>query len=237
MNRLVAPRADPQTAARAYWTMGRDDGDRAFRMARKHSRLVRKLRIALPITLVMLVGGISLWTWINPLRLLAGTPVSISDVLISGTKLTMEHPKLAGFTRDARPYNITAKAAAQDLKRPDLVELRDLHATFQMEDKSTGVLNAPDGIFNSKKDTLTLGKTELVMSNGYKVWLESAEVDIRSSNVVSERPVEVEMLQGKVNSDRLEMTGGGALIVFQGNVRMTMQLNSAPVEANQAGNR
>jgi lipopolysaccharide export system protein LptC len=233
MNRLVAPRADPEMA-RTYWTMGRGDGDRAFREARRHSRLVRRLRIALPIALVVLLGGISLWTWINPLRVLAGAPISMSDVLISGTKLTMEHPKLAGFTRDARPYNITAKAAAQDLKRPDLVELRDLHATFQMEDKSTGVLIAPDGTFNSKKDTLSLGKTELVMSNGYKVWLESAEVDIRSSNVISERPVEVEMLQGKVNSNRLEMTGGGALIVFEGNVRMTLQLNSASPEAETA---
>jgi lipopolysaccharide export system protein LptC len=233
MNRLVAPRADPEMAP-TYCTMGRGDGDRAVREARRHSRLVRRLRIALPIALVVLLGGISLWTWINPLRVLAGAPISMSDVLISGTKLTMEHPKLAGFTRDARPYNITAKAAAQDLKRPDLVELRDLHATFQMEDKSTGVLNAPDGVFNSKKDTLSLGKTELVMSNGYKVWLESAEVDIRSSNVVSERPVEVEMLQGKVNSNRLEMTGGGALIVFEGNVRMTLQLNSASPEAETA---
>ena len=42
MNRVITARTDPQTA-RAYWTMSRGDSERAFRAARRHSRLVRVL--------------------------------------------------------------------------------------------------------------------------------------------------------------------------------------------------
>jgi len=47
MSRVIAARDDPETT-RSYWTMSRGDADRAFRSARRHSRMVRILRIAVP---------------------------------------------------------------------------------------------------------------------------------------------------------------------------------------------
>ena len=47
MSRVITARTDPETT-RAYWTMGRGDAERAFRAARRHSRMVRILRIAVP---------------------------------------------------------------------------------------------------------------------------------------------------------------------------------------------
>ena len=111
MNLPVAARVD-EKIAHTYWTMARSDTDRAFRMARKHSRNVRILRVAVPSVMVVFFGSFILWTWLNPMRLLNGVPANFGDVVISGTKITMEQPRLTGFTRDARPYELTAKAAA-----------------------------------------------------------------------------------------------------------------------------
>ena len=84
MNRVITARADPE-AVRAYWTMSRGDSERAFRAARRHSRLVRFLRIALPLAVVLITVGMSLLTWFNPLRMLATLPVNINDLVVSGT--------------------------------------------------------------------------------------------------------------------------------------------------------
>ena len=52
-------------------------------------------------------------------------------------------------------------------------------------------------------------------------------VDIRKGNVVSEKPVEVEMLQGTLNANRLEIVNSGELVRFDGGVNMTVMLDSA----------
>ena len=108
MNRLIAARTDPQTA-RAYWTMSRGDSERAFRTARRHSRAVRILRIVIPVGVALTIVGVTLITYFNPLRVLAKLPINLNDLVVSGTKITMEQPRLSGFTRDARAYELSAE--------------------------------------------------------------------------------------------------------------------------------
>src|SRR5438105_1563637 len=110
---------DPH-AARVFTRAGRGNGDRAFRAAVRHSRNVRILRIAVPAAVVLaLIGGIGFATLVNPIRLLAKVPIDIGSVVVSGTKIMMQQPRIAGFTRDNRRYNLTAQAAGQDLANPD----------------------------------------------------------------------------------------------------------------------
>ena len=128
MNRVITARADQQTA-RAYWTMGRGDSERAFRAARRHSRLVRILRVAVPACgAARSVIDLVLVTCFNPLRMLTNLPINVGDLVVSGTKITMEQPRLSGFTRDARAYELTADTAAQDITKPDIVELHNIRA-------------------------------------------------------------------------------------------------------------
>ena len=81
-------------------------------------------------------------------------PIDISNLVVSGTKVTMEQPRLSGFTNDARAYEFTADAAAQDLTKPDIVELRNIHAKVEMQDKSTMQMTAVTGIYDTKAETL-----------------------------------------------------------------------------------
>ena len=225
MNRLIAARPDPQLE-RAYWTMGRGDAERAFRSARRHSRLVRLLRIALPLAVVLGLIGVTLVTYFNPLRMLAKLPIDIDNLVVSGTKVTMEQPRLSGFTHDARAYELTATAAAQDLTKPDIVELHNLHAKLQMLDKSTMELSATTGIYDTKAESLKLDNNILLSSStGYQGRLTEATIDIPKGHVVSTHPVELKMLQGTLNANGLEVVNSGELIRFAGGVDMTMMLN------------
>jgi lipopolysaccharide export system protein LptC len=227
MNRVITARPEPQTA-RSYWTMSRGDNERAFRVARRHSRLVRILRVAIPFAVVAGLTVITLVTYYNPLRMLNKLPIDISNLVVSGSKVTMEQPRLSGFTKDARAYEFTADAAAQDLTKPDIVELRNIHAKVEMQDKTTMQMTAVTGIYDTKAETLRLeSNIVLSSSNGYKGRLSEARVDIRKATVVSDQPVELELLQGTLNANRLEIVDSGDLVRFHGGVSMVMMLNDA----------
>ena len=228
MSRVITARNDPETA-RAYWTTSRGDAERAFHAARRHSRLVRILRIAVPASVAVGVIIIALITYFNPLRMLARLPINIDNLVVSGTKVTMEQPRLSGFTRDARAYELTADTAAQDMTKPDIVELRNIRAKVEMQDKSSMEMTAVTGIYDAKGETLKLDQNILLNSStGYQGHLSEALVDIRKGNVVSEHPVEVKLLQGTLNANRLDIFDSGDVIRFHGGVIMDMMLNQPP---------
>jgi lipopolysaccharide export system protein LptC len=234
MTQPIAARPDPQ-AVRAYWTMSRGSTERAFRAARRHSRLVRILRVALPVAVLAILAVTVMVTYLNPLRMLAKLPVNIGNLVVSGTKITMEQPRLAGFTRDGRPYEVTAIAAAQDVTKPDIVELHDIRAKVQMQGNGTIHLSADSGIYDTKGEMLKLTDNILLTSSsGYECRLSEATIDTRKGNVVSEHPVEVKMLQGTLNSKRLDVIDSGDLVRFGGGVTMVLMLKQPDSPSGKA---
>ena len=199
--------------------MSRGNTERAFLAARRHSRLVRILRIAVPTVVSFALVVVILITYLNPLRMLAKLPINIDNLVVSGTKVTMEQPRLAGFTRDARAYELTADTAAQDMTKPDIIELRNIRAKVEMQDKSTMELNAATGLYDAKGETLRLDRDIVLNSStGYQGRLSEALVDIRKGNVISEHPVEVRLLQGTLNANRLDIIDSGEVIRFHATV-------------------
>ena len=234
MSRLITARTDPQTA-RAYWTMSRGDSERAFSAARRHSRLVRILRVAVPVVVVIGAAGTMLVTYFNPLRMIGKLPIDPGKLVVSGTKITMEHPRLSGFTRDSRAYELTADAAAQDLAKPDIIELKNVHAKVQMQDNSTVTMSAVNGAYDSKAEKVQLNRgIVLTSSAGYQGHLSEAMIDVRKGDVVSNHPVELKMLQGTLNAKRLHIVNSGDLVRFDGGVTMVLMLNQHLEKLNSA---
>ena len=219
-----------------HYTAGtRNDGDRQFRAAQRHSRRVRLLRRAIPVGILALFGVLIGSAWINPLGMLTKLPIDPGKLLVSGTKITMEAPRLAGFTRDARPYEFTARAAAQDLTKPDVLELKDIHAKIEMQDKARMEMTAASGIYDTKSDVLKLtDNIQLSSSAGYSGRLSEAVIDVRKGDVVTQHPVEVILLNGTLNANRLEVVNNGELLRFDGGVAMNMMLNQS--DSNPATN-
>jgi lipopolysaccharide export system protein LptC len=196
-----------------------------FAVAARHSRMVRVLRVAVPAAVILSMLAILLTSIFNPFRmLLPKLPIEMGNLVVSGTKITMESPHMAGYTPDQRPYEVWAKTATQDITDPDRVDLRTLRAKVLMEDQSTTViLDALNGMMDNKQQTLDLHKDiYLQSSTGYEAWLSQAFVDMAKGTVNSDEHVDVKMLNGTVSSDRLRITGGGEVVRFEGNVVMNL---------------
>ena len=211
----------PGRAATEFSANSRGSFERSYRAALRHSRYVRWLRICVPAgiaALLLTVIGINYMPPIGGFRL----PGELGKLVIHGTRITMQQPRLAGYTVDSRAYEFSADAAGQDITKPNLVELHQLHAKMEMQDSSTVEMSAVSGVYDAKTEMLTLREDiQLVSSTGYEGRLSEAVIDVRKGNVVSDKPVSVKMLDGFLNAKRLDIVDRGSVVRFSG-VAMTL---------------
>jgi lipopolysaccharide export system protein LptC len=202
--------------------------DARFAIAARHSRMVRVLRIAVPAVVGLAMAGVVAISIFNPFRaLMKQLPIDMDNLVVSGTKITMESPHMSGFTPDQRPYEVWAKTATQDLTDPDHVELKTPRAKVLQEDRSTVTMEARTGLFDTKAQLLDLRKDIFLQSStGYEARLSQAMLDIGKGTVTSEEPVDVKLLNGTLTADRLRITEKGALVRFEGHVVMNLIMDS-----------
>jgi lipopolysaccharide export system protein LptC len=195
-----------------------------FAAAARHSRMVRILRVAVPAAVVLAMAAIVGVSIFNPFRMLIPKlPVDMGNLVVSGTKITMESPHLSGYSTDQRPYELWAKAAIQDLTDPDHVELQTLRTKVLMEDRSTVTMDARTGYFDSKQQLLDLRKDIFLQSStGYEAKLSQAFVDINKGTVTSDEHVDVKLLNGTLTADKLRIFNSGEVVRFEGNVVMNL---------------
>src|SRR5215475_14572670 len=105
------------------------DRERVFRAAARHSRWVRFYRRAIPVSLVLVLATVAALAYFKPLQKLANLPIDPSRLSLSGTK---------------------------DLGNPGVLELKDVSAKVETQDKATVTLQAATGIYDTKVDTLML---------------------------------------------------------------------------------
>jgi lipopolysaccharide export system protein LptC len=195
-----------------------------FAAAARHSRMVRILRVAVPAAVVLAMATVLGMSIFNPFRMLIPKlPVDMGNLVVSGTKVTMESPHLSGYSTDQRPYEMWAKAAIQDLTDPDHVELQTLRTKVLMEDRSTVTMDARTGYFDSKQQLLDLRKDIFLQSStGYEAKLSQAFVDINKGMVTSDEHVDVKLLNGTLTADKLRIFNSGEVVRFEGNVVMNL---------------
>jgi lipopolysaccharide export system protein LptC len=217
---------------RGFSAGSRGDADQLYRAALRHSRHVRWLRLGVPAALagaLLLIVGANYMPTVG-LRL----PGELGNLVIKGNKVTMQQPRLTGFTADARPYEFTANSAEQDITKPDLMELHQIAAKIEMEDKSMVNLTSVSGNYDMKTEMLTLiDKVHVVSSTGYEARLSEAVIDVHKGTVVSEKPVWVKLTNGVINAKQLEVRDSGEVIRFTGGVTMVVQPEQAGAQANE----
>jgi lipopolysaccharide export system protein LptC len=202
-----------------------------FRTAARHSRLVRFLRFSIPAAITV-IAGVLLVAAYNPFKGITTFPIDPTKVKLSGTKIVMELPRLTGFTTDSRPYELIARTAAQDLLKPDILELQDIDAKVETKDGQHITIKSINGVYDTRGELLKLSDhIVLTTSSGYEAHLSEATVNTSSSSVVSESPVDVKLPNGTLSANRLQVTESGAVVVFGRGV----ELNLNPEQGRQAG--
>ena len=206
----------------------------AFQAAKRHSRRVRILRWALPAAALGGLALIVLFLVLDPLRFYRNLPIEFGRISITDNKLTIDAPKLTGFTQDRRPYSVTADTAAQDLSKSNIVELSGIHGQVELANRGETSMRAKTGVYDMKAGVLHLsGGIEIGATGGYQVWLTDALLEVRKGHIVTEKPVRAVFPDGSLQAQRLEIFDHGDRARFEGNVVLTFRL-PPPNEAKTA---
>lgn len=204
---------------------------RAFAEAQRHSGRVRRMRRFIPLLVMGAAGLTGAYFMLSSFRI-PGTTLAIGALELSGSRVTMQAPHLTGFKKDSRGYDVTASAAAQDLKRPNEVELTAPVAKIELADNGWAKLSAASGLFDSKTETFQARADVRVQTHdGLDARLDNASVDFKAGTVETNAPVDVKSPQGTIVANGMRMVDNGQKIVFEGRVTTVLYNNSDPVEA------
>lgn len=218
------------TANRPPGPQGGGRVDQAFRNARRHSALVRVLKLALPALALLMVGGFVAKSWIAAPD---GISIDLSESGLQDGKLVMADPTLDGFTPDNRAYKMTAARAIQAVDNASRVDLEEIEARLPINEKDWLSVVASSGVFHRDENRLDLdSEVVLETDTGIKAVLGSAKVDIGAGTLETDEPVDITLEGGRIEADSLTVKDRGAVMVFENRVRM--EIDPRSVRRNSA---
>lgn len=193
------------------------DRSKQFRRARRHTILVRALRLLLPVSVVTSIGlyaasAIGTVDWSSSL-----TPL-LPQILPEN--LSMQNPNYSGYTDDGGAYQVRARHARPNFEQPHVVDLEGISGVLTDAKKVKTTMAAANGVFNTRQNVLELtGGIKISSDDGMRAELETATIRTKSGQIVSEDPVEVGFKGGEVKSDTVKIWQKKKLVLFDGNVR------------------
>lgn len=195
---------------------------RAYAAALSHSVWVRRLKILLPVSALIVslafIGVSAVRTWLPD-------NLKIESARVENGKVVMEKPAIAGRNSDGINYSMRAERALQDIKNTNVIALETIAAAVPVNDKIIARVEAQSGIYDRATDKLDLDKPFVVrLSTGLEAHFQSAHLDVQGGSLQSDTPVKIASGDMSIVAQSLKMTDKGRVIVFAGAVR----LNAAP---------
>ncbi len=138
---------------------------------------------------------------------------------MSGTNTIIQ-----GFDKNGLGYTITSLSAVQDKTEKDVAHLGSPAGVFQRSAGGPLKLTSQSAVYNSKTKALTLsGQVVFEQQGRYKALMEKAAMNVDTMDLSSQSSVQVELNNGSVAADHLEISDGGKKTLFTGHVKANLQ--------------
>jgi lipopolysaccharide export system protein LptC len=194
----------------------------AFRRAERHSRLVRRLRIATPLLAAALIVAAGVAAVLEPLS--DEVHVDVAGIDVGGSTVAMDAPRLRGFNGQDRAYDVTARTARQTLANPNRIELDGLGARIEMTEGGWATLSSALGIYDATAQVLDLTeKVRAISDKGDDATFTSARAELKTGRIVSDRPVSITLGGSLLTADRMEILNSGDRMLFSGRVKLILR--------------
>jgi lipopolysaccharide export system protein LptC len=165
----------------------------------RHSRVVRALRIALPVLAALLLAVMIGWQRLLPI-LDAWQQPDLEDSTMAGetapqTALQAQQdvaaPRFMGIGNDNLPYSVTADRARQSQDGRGVIVLEKPTAEMTLRDGHWLALEAAEGAFNREAQTLSLtGGVQLFHDAGYSLTTDQVDIALGEQTATAITPAE-----------------------------------------------
>jgi len=210
----------------------------AFPEALRHTSRVTRLRRWILWGAGGVVGIVGLGLLISSLRFLPAD-LSLARVALKGSRIVIESPKLVGYRKDGRPYEVRAHVGVQDLANPDVFELEQLEVRVENTRDNSIVMSAEKGVYNRKADRADMtGGVNIRDDKNFDMRLESAVMDLKASMMTSDKPVLLKIDGGEVTAHSVEFSQKERRASFAGGVHSVLYgEGDAPAQSSGAANK
>ena len=199
--------------------------DRLVRAARRHTVLVRVLRVVFPLSVLasfVFYGIILKSTFgVGP-----GT-LHVGKIEVTSDDLKMKNPSYFGVTQDNGKYEVRAREAAVDLAMTGPIKLEGIDGDLVQASGVKTTLKATRGALDNKKGELDLlDGVDIATSSGMVAHLLRAHIKTKEHFVSSRDPLVAEMPAGRLTAKGMDMWTDQKRAEFVGGV--TLRLVQTP---------
>jgi lipopolysaccharide transport protein LptA/LPS export ABC transporter protein LptC len=195
------------------------DRTEAFRAARRHSTMVRVLRLLLPVTAVALLGSYGLFMQRSLSISFGQQKLKVDAVSISTQALVAHNPRYEGFDKQGGKFVVHAKTAEQDLKQTGPVRLNEIDGKLTDANNVVTDLTARRGTFDTNTQVLELHeRIDVASQNGMAAQLTQATVYAKEGRIESSQQVIVKLPSGVVRGNRLTIEQKKRIVLFSNGV-------------------
>jgi lipopolysaccharide export system protein LptC len=198
------------------------DRTRAFRSARRHSAMVRVLKLGLPVLAVALAG-----LYVLPSQLTIKTKdgeATVQAIDLTSGGLKMVNPRIQGVHEKHGVYDIRADSALQHIREPELMTFDKINAEIVSQQGEKTRLTAPSGIFHSKQEELTFDNGVTIGGEaGIAGTLKTATAYMKENRLISKEPVNLAYHGHTIAADSVEVWTSESRVIFTGNVRVHLE--------------
>lgn len=193
----------------------------ASRLDRRYTRIIKTLRVVLPLAALGLVTLVMAWPDVE--RHTAPPPKEsvLPEAKIGTNELI--RPKYESTDEKMQPYTITAARATQDRDNPEIVVLDKPEADMKLEDGAWLAGRAQTALYEQKAEKLLLkGDVNLFHDSGYTLTTPELRVNLKTSEAFSDRDVHISGPKGKLAAAGMEVYQLQDKIIFKGPATLTL---------------
>jgi lipopolysaccharide export system protein LptC len=198
------------------------DRAKAFREAKRHSLLVKFLRLALPVAALSIAG-----TYFIPNKLsvkVDGGEASVDSIDVSSGGLKMVNPRIKGVHEKHGVYDIRADHATQHASNPELITLVKITGELVSKSGEKTILTAPSGIFHSKKEELIFDNgVDIGGDAGFSGKMKTATAYFQNNKLISQDPVEFGFHKSTIKARSVTLYSSESRVIFDGAVKVHLQ--------------
>jgi lipopolysaccharide export system protein LptA len=198
------------------------DRERAFQRARRHSVLVKLLKVVLPSIAAVSLGYYAMALMAS--SALKGSNIAVGKVTIDPSNLQMADPRYSGFGKDGSEYRVHAKSAVTDLRMSAPIKLNVIDGQITQPNGVVTSLKAKWGTYDQKKELLELyEKIDVDATNGMIARLTHATVFTKESRIVSNEPIYAETATGRIRAHSMTLDTKKRTAQFRDDVIVTLK--------------
>jgi lipopolysaccharide export system protein LptC len=185
----------------------------------KHDRLMKLLRIGLPI----LIAALVLFLVFAPITSPNGDVsfmLAKDNVAMSRERLRVTAATYRGEDSKGRPFQITAGSAVQKSSQDPVVKLNDLDARIQMEE-GQATLSANAGRYDMDKEVVQVdGPLTFQTADGYRVEANDVAVGLKSRKLASGGAVQGQLPLGTFSAGSIRADLEQRTVTLEGRARL-----------------